>query len=486
MPSLRILYIHPHHYKQTISDVCIPVGVIGLINLLRKHKFDVDGINLVVEKKLDKEFNIENLLREKIYDVFLIDYHWSTYSYTFLEVCNQIKSISPQSWVVVGGLSASIFANEIMHNHQVIDFIICGDAEVSLLLLIRVLSYKNNDFQKIPNLYYRKDRQVFKSLKFSQTKNIDKLNFVDISWLNNKDSFLSFQGSTQNCKLAWIPIARGCFYNCSYCGGNNKVFKDKYGYTKIVLRSASKIFSDLSQFYQQGVSQFGTTHDLSLFGDKYWKELFDYISFSNMNISFFFSCFQLPNMEFTQRFVQLFNHPCTLYAIPIISGDEQIRKKNGKVFSNHSLIEILSCFVDSEIQVSLFFIDNIVGSYETHFNKSIELVDKIFYRYGNKIKIQVGYGFEFLQPYSPLFLNHFSNRYSKTNDTSVPQPIWTQFNDYYHRFSPSFESFIKENKRISNILGHTVQDNKLLNRVNSFRTHVAQLKENSAKMLGSD
>ena len=463
---MRILYIHPEGYQQNYSEIVIPIGVIGIVNLLIENNHTVHGINIPLEKKLNKNFSIIDFIKKNNYDIFIIDLHWHIYSYNSINICRLIKSINKNSIIIMGGITASIYCKEILNDYVEIDFLVKGDSEESLLLLINQLINKKLNFKNIPNLVYRDGDEIISTASLSNTAILDKLNYWNLSWLKNNNEFLIHQAhedikeNGEQFKLAWIPIARGCNYNCSYCGGNRNFFDKIFKYKNMYKRSIASIINDVENLYNKGVNKLGVTHDLSIFPEKYWNDIFKEIIKKNFKVSVAHYCFQLPSNEFIYEFIKVFEHEGSIIGIPVITGNDIIRKKNGKFFTNTELFKILNYFIGTQIKVSLYFIDNAIDCGNNTFDDTLELINKIISKYKNKIRLEISYGFELLQPYSPIYMN----KYKKDGY----EPTYINFKDIYYRFSKEFEKDIKSTKDITSIIGHTKVDIDILRRYKYF------------------
>ena len=63
---MRIVYIHPEGYQKRYSEVVIPVGMIGVINKLIMMGYDITGINIPLEKRLNNKFSIQNYFENNL------------------------------------------------------------------------------------------------------------------------------------------------------------------------------------------------------------------------------------------------------------------------------------------------------------------------------------------------------------------------------------------------------------------------------------
>ena len=200
-----VVYVHPakqgvdfYAAQQGARDVqlgrpygLIPMGVPGLVAVLRAQGVGVRGVNYPLERELNRGFDLRQWLRgRRQARVVLIDLHWYEHSYGALSAAEVCKEVLPEAWVVLGGLTASGFAREILEGFPVVDFVIRGDAEVPLVQLVaRCLEAEPGQLPEVadvPNLTYRQDGEVQENaLTYcAGTEALDKLDFADLSFLD--------------------------------------------------------------------------------------------------------------------------------------------------------------------------------------------------------------------------------------------------------------------------------------------------------------
>ena len=125
MGKIDVLYIHPLGLKPNFEvDFLekdektffpfIPMGVIGIINSLIKAGYKVRGVNLGLKNIILKEhFSLEGYLKSIDFKVVLVDMHWYLHIKDGLRVANLCKKIRSECKVIVGGMSASVFSEEL-------------------------------------------------------------------------------------------------------------------------------------------------------------------------------------------------------------------------------------------------------------------------------------------------------------------------------------------------------------------------------------
>ena len=117
------------------------------------------------------------------------------------------------------------------------DFILMGEAEMSLLELINAITQKQNDLLPIQGIAFRLNDAVIKTARRSVVKNLDSLPFpawdlIDIEpyrrmWLKHKGFFSMNIGTT-----------RGCPFKCNWCA--KPIYGNRYN-----SRSPENVVSEL-------------------------------------------------------------------------------------------------------------------------------------------------------------------------------------------------------------------------------------------------
>ncbi|HEX7433765.1 MAG TPA: radical SAM protein [Anaerolineaceae bacterium] len=429
----QVLYIHPS--KQGIAyrsnkDMgrpygLFPLGLPGLINRLRENGIRVRGVNHSLEVELDDTFSLATWLsRQQKAKVVLIDMHWYEHCYGAIDAAHWVKQVLPDALVVMGGLSATAFSRQILENFREVDFIIRGDAEKPLLELVQLLLKTDRqaadrvDLGRIPNLSYRKEGQVVENgmAYTGATEDLDDLNFVDIDFMDHYQEYCAHEYVVTDITAArraleskpftgrWLCTARGCKYHCSYCGGSkesNKILANRFG---IVPRSAEKVVADLGRLKELGVIQASLSYDIAEMGKDYWQDFFARLRASGTEISIYNEFFQLPEAAFIDDFVRSVDMSQSCVALSPLSGNERVRRLNGKHFSNEALFDMLNLLNQHHFYVFVYFSLNLPGENEETLKETIDLARDIYDFYpANLLKILDTV--HTLDPISPMALS---------------------------------------------------------------------------------
>ena len=433
-PPADVLYVHPakqdvdfYAQKQDVRDVhmgrpygLIPIGVPALVNVLRAAGIGVRGISYPLERELSRGFDLRRWLRaQPRARVVLIDLHWYEHSYGAISAANVSKEALPDAWVVLGGLTASGFAREILEDFPSVDFVIRGDAEQPLLQLVqRCLDASDAqlpDLADIPNLAYRQGGEVVENPigYCATTEDLDRLDFADLSFLDHDREYFVHEYLVTDLPKAraalktapfrgrWVTTARGCKYECSYCGGCKSAQKVLAARDGIVPRSPEAVVDELGRLAAAGVIQASLSYDIAEMGEDYWRRFFSLLRKSGVRIGLYNECFQMPSLQFVKRFVRAADLEHSCLAFSPLSGSQRVRRLNGKIFSDAELVNILDYLNLSNIFAQIYFSLNLPGETEETLEESIALAERLCDLYPPS-RIRILSSCHTLDPLSPM------------------------------------------------------------------------------------
>lgn len=116
-----------------------------------------------------------------------------------------LKKIKDQNGLIVaGGPHLTIDGYDFMKKNKYIDVGIVGEAEETIVDLIKNLKNPN----KVKGIYYRNGNKIIKTETRKFSDDLNKLEFPDFSYFNQK------------IKVYPLVTSRGCPFNCTYCSVN--------------------------------------------------------------------------------------------------------------------------------------------------------------------------------------------------------------------------------------------------------------------------
>lgn len=332
MNHCNVLFIHPSAQISSPQFIMMPMGMISLMNEL--EEYSVRAVNVGLEMSLNPNFDLYNFLQGISFDAVGIDLHWHEHAHSSLEIARTCKEINPNCLVILGGMTASYFAEEILQFCDCADIIISGEAEESLPLLL-----KRKDASSVPNLVYR-DKDKIKKTPAKPASSIDALEFSRIVCLDHWEEYLkcniNMHLKTRFWYDFWLCTGRGCIYDCSYCGGGARAQKKIYRREGISFRSVDTVLQDLLYLQDLGVHVVNLSTDISLADKKYWEHLFASMRREGISMGLYLEAWQLPDRDFIEGVARSWDVRFSTIVITLLSGSESVRKENGKFFSNHA------------------------------------------------------------------------------------------------------------------------------------------------------
>jgi radical SAM superfamily enzyme YgiQ (UPF0313 family) len=220
----------------TVPGVMMPMGMFSLASFLEDYGLRTKIVNLGIEKMLTG-CTIEEIINNMDAKNYAIDLHWTSNSLSAIHTAKICKNIHPESTVILGGMTASYYAEEILQSFPFIDVIVVGEAEYPIASLANNGGLINLD--RIDGITYRIGKDI-KSNNPSMPVNIDSFDFVRLKVLDHSDMYIKFSSniySLKNRDNFWLNIARSCPFNCSYCGGSSYGYKSLTGRQYPVVRN---------------------------------------------------------------------------------------------------------------------------------------------------------------------------------------------------------------------------------------------------------
>jgi radical SAM superfamily enzyme YgiQ (UPF0313 family) len=426
--SLPVLYVHPSKQGpgfDASSELgrpygLFPVGLPALVNLLRDNGIEVQGVVHPLEMQLDDSFRLDSWLRERqTAKVILIDLHWYEHCYGAIETARLCKQVLSHAKIIMGGLSASGFACEILDNFPFIDYILRGDAEIPLLHLVKLLlsdsSPSAEALAEVANLSYRAEGAVIEnSLGYhATTEDLDRLNFADIDFIQHHREYYVHEYIVTDLSRArqaletspftgrWVTTARGCKFNCSYCGGGRSAHKILAGRVGIIPRSAPVVVDELCRLSELGVIQASLAYDIAEMGEDYWLSFFAAMRQKNLKIGLYNEFFQLPSVSFVKEFAAHCDKEHSCVALSPLSGNEHVRRLNGKHYSNEAFFDLLDELARQKLYLFVYFSLNLPGETRETFEETLDFAREIYEFYPSPL-LKMLNTVHTLDPLSPM------------------------------------------------------------------------------------
>lgn len=336
-----------------------PIGLVSIGSYLQDRGINVKIINLAEKMLVDKHFDAEHFLQGLKSDIYAIDLHWVVHSQGAVKVAELCKRLHPDSIVLLGGLTATNFADELVSTFRFIDCVVRGEGEEPLYRLIKNLRKgldKLDAFSRTPNLtFLNRDRKVVRTENLNVVNTLDSLDFTRLELVEPHSRTLT--SPLTGAKLWNLPIARGCLFNCASCGGS------RYSYRKLMnrdwpaLRSPKKLLEDFMILDEQRVRSIFLFQDARIGGKKYVEELlrtFKEVKWShikNVGLELFYPA----DRSYLEKLSENKIAENVGLSISPDSGVESVRRVQGRIYTNEQLLRTARHCRELNIPLGVFF-----------------------------------------------------------------------------------------------------------------------------------
>lgn len=449
--SLDLLFIHVPKFSnfyrpfgEYMTVNLLPMGTLSLADLTSQKGYKTKILHLGlewIEKKISSPLAY---LKDKEIRVVAIPLHFHPQSYEVMRIAGEIKEKRPDITLLSGGYTASLFHREILSSFPQLDAIIRGDAEIPLIALMNAVK-EGRGWEGIPNLTWRKDGKIKETpLSYVASEaDLDRSSYTNLSLLDGKETYIRSIGmpfvwakglsKEENRKyfhlgppLFPLNIGRGCFGNCTWCGGGAEAQQRVNGRKGVVFRSPEAVVNTMAEAVELGYEMFNIAFDPGKEGEKYYLELFPLLRRKKVRTRVYFESFSLPSERFIREFADTFILDGSTIALSPESGDERLRHGNKTfTYSNEELMEAVSAAETFGIRTDIFFAMGIPGEKYSDLSKTAALKREIKRRFKNIGRIWSAP--ISLEPASPWHLHPEEFGIISTKQT---------FADFYQKSSP--------------------------------------------------
>jgi radical SAM superfamily enzyme YgiQ (UPF0313 family) len=369
-PKFNNYYKPIGHYSFVLFP---PIGLLGLADYLTKNHRTAKIIHLGVEQHQSGFIDFDKIIAENQPAIIGLDLHWHFQSYDVIEVARKIKLAHPDVAILLGGFTASLFADEILKDFPFVDFVIRGDAEIPLLQLVRHFE-SDKTYSEVANLAYRQGSRVVlnPTTYVADSAMLDSICFTDFTLMKDYPRFVAsfsryvnmsgLSEPFQRVLFGWrkgfqVYIGRGCVHHCSYCGGAWESHKLIGGRQCISIRSVDSILASIGDLARFGFDSACLALDSFPLAkaDDYYVAIFEGIQRLNLALDIEVERYYLPSPRFLESFRNLPGKGSFLTLSPH-THNEKLRIRNDLYrYSNQDIERCLNAMEELGVNSLLCF-----------------------------------------------------------------------------------------------------------------------------------
>ena len=384
MPAYDLILIHPpavYDFRYTplfpgatgrtpdsVQFNKVPIGMLSIAEYLDRHGYKVIVDNLCDRMVTVSGFDVEEHLRSLSAPIIGIGMSFQQHAQGALEIARLCKEMHPEALVVMGGLTATCFHEEIIQKYAFVDAVVRAEAEKPLLELVQAY-HKNARLTPTPNLTYRSETgEVLVTPLMEASRDLDDFDFTRLDLLEPNTSVF-VPGSANRWSLV---VCRGCAYDCTICGGSAYSYRKNFGMPRPAFRSPANLVADIKRLVDQGVRHIGLYQDPRVAGQAYWEELRDLLILEKPRFERLSFDLLVPADEAFIRDIASISRNVILHLCPD-TGSDAVREKLGRRYSNAEVMDTIKLCLKYRVPVTNFFSVGLAGETETEMKETWEL-----------------------------------------------------------------------------------------------------------------
>lgn len=177
------------------------------------------------------------------------------------------KKVNPAAITILGGVHPTFCYEEIFSTTGAVDYIICGEGEVTLRELLLALE-RGSDVSRVSGLAFRRSGMVVKTDKRCFLESLDDLPAAWdlLDWSDYKYYVIA------NSRLGAISTSRGCDHDCIFCS------QQKFWEKTWRFRDPQKVVDEIVHLYETyGVNVFLITDEYPTSNRERWELFLDLV-----------------------------------------------------------------------------------------------------------------------------------------------------------------------------------------------------------------
>jgi B12-binding domain/radical SAM domain protein len=425
MPGPDLILVHPPSvfgFRESpvlfgpISDVVpsssifeiYPIGFLTISEYLHRHGIETRIVNLAQKMLRRSSFEPREFLKKLKPAAFGIDLHWLPHADGSLSLAELIKELHPGIPVILGGLSATYFREEIMRDYPFVDFIVCGDSTEEPVRGLMEAIRQNSGYESVPNLVWRDGSGAAKFNSMSwRPESLDYVNFDYGHLLKMSVKYRDPSGYVPFKYWLRYPVTavfscRGCYHNCGSCGGSISAFMKVCSRNAPCFRSPEVLAEDIGNIAALTSAPIMVIGDLMQAGLPYAQRFLDAMKEYPVKNEIALEFFNPPPEELIGKITGSIEH-FNVEMSPE-SHDPAVRAAFGKLYENGEMEDAIGALLAAGCgRVDLFFMVGLPYQDRASVMKSIDYCEELLQNFGKRLLPMISPLAPFIDPGSRIF-----------------------------------------------------------------------------------
>jgi B12-binding domain/radical SAM domain protein len=400
-------------------------------------------MNLAEQMLNVPSFTIASLVKDLDSRVFAIDLHWGIHSNGAIKTAEICKQLHPNSAVILGGLTASYFNQEIMQSFRFVDGIVRGEAEEAMVDLVDKL-IKNRELGDVSNLTYRDTSGRVRSNPQARPKtDLDSYDYTNLSLIEPRNRLLNLTIGSRTLQVWNLPVCRGCTLNCITCGGSQYADRRILLRERPAFRSAQRMVEDFQRLDEQGIDYVFMFQDCRIGRKPYYENLLKSLHREKWSKIEYVALelFNPVDDEFIRYLAS--NKPADSIGLTFSpeSGSDSVRSAHGRSYTNESILQTNDKCSANSVPIDFHFMIGLGQESSESLKEMWSLWDRIMSRKTPRFSTSVDFGpMILLDPGSIAYENPGKFGYRMLYTTfhemqeRLSSPSWVDWINYETRY----------------------------------------------------
>ena len=375
-----------------------PLGFVSIASTLEKQGYRVRIVNIALRMLRDRNVNLEEYIRKMHPQAFGIDLHWLPHVHGALNLVKLCKRVHEDVPIVMGGLSASYFHEELLTKVPEVDYVLRGDStEKPFIQLMESIACERS-LSSVDNLSYRDGSKVRVNPIRYVPENLDEFHldydFVFKKLIRARSLDMLPFYEFLNRPIMAVLTRKGCESNCIACGGSEYAYAKICGRHRVAFRKPEMVVRDILKIQEFRAPAF-VLGDLAIGSEKYGLRVLELLRQEGVDIPIIFEFFTPPPRGFLRELGRSVSD-FTIEMSPE-SGDERVREIIGRKYSNAALNRMIGGAFDAGCrQFDLYFMIGLGGQTRESIERTLKVAESLVEQHrGNRL-------LPFISPYAPF------------------------------------------------------------------------------------
>jgi len=378
---LDVLFLHVGKAGDPDTPIeLLPMGVPAMADWLARRGRRVEVVHVGVERTLDPTFDPVAYASRRRARVACVDLHWHAQATGVMALVEELRRALPDLRIVLGGYTASAFADELIGEHPEVDAVVRGDGEIALAALVDAW-LDDGDLDRVPNVTLRRDGAVWRSphRHVNGARDLGRFRYCAFDTLRHREVYNRAGRMERRAGGAggifYANCGRGCPYDCVFCGGSRSAQRRIGGRERVVYRPVAAMVDDLARMADHGLTTWYNTFHPSP-DDHYFLELYEAIAARGLRIGGIQECLHLPSPAMAEAFAGTFGPVRRMDFVVLTGGEELRRRSKGNPLPTGGLLDTLEGLARLDVEADLCFLTGLPGEQPADQEDSLRLVER--------------------------------------------------------------------------------------------------------------